>query len=188
MLQSGDGCDELTLVIGKGLQEARTNAISTAPKSAQLISHQFSKSSVRRQLRTPHSKLVGTLILMFFAQIIEGQLLNPSSLDLSLQTSQWHDPLIAHPITCYCQPRLKFYFAPLAQLAEQLTLNQRVAGSIPARCILRPAPVRRWCLVSPTWNASVPFLVRGSSADMNSVVTHFTENVSFLVIAAEFPG
>jgi hypothetical protein len=25
--------------------------------------------------------------------------------------------------------------APLAQLAEQLTLNQRVAGSIPARCI-----------------------------------------------------
>jgi hypothetical protein len=25
-------------------------------------------------------------------------------------------------------------FAPLAQLAEQLTLNQRVAGSIPARC------------------------------------------------------
>ena len=26
-------------------------------------------------------------------------------------------------------------FAPLAQLAEQLTLNQRVAGSIPARCI-----------------------------------------------------
>src|SRR5437868_13135539 len=82
----------------------------------------------------------------------------------------------------------KMQFAPLAQLAEQLTLNQRVAGSIPARCILRPAPVRRWCLVSPTWNASVPFLVRGSSADMNSVVTHFAENVSFLVIAAEFPG
>jgi hypothetical protein len=26
--------------------------------------------------------------------------------------------------------------APLAQLAEQLTLNQRVAGSIPARCML----------------------------------------------------
>jgi hypothetical protein len=26
------------------------------------------------------------------------------------------------------------HFAPLAQLAEQLTLNQRVAGSIPARC------------------------------------------------------
>jgi hypothetical protein len=25
------------------------------------------------------------------------------------------------------------YFAPLAQLVEQLTLNQRVAGSIPAR-------------------------------------------------------
>jgi len=33
MLQSGDGCDELTLVIGKGLQEARTNAISTAPRA-----------------------------------------------------------------------------------------------------------------------------------------------------------
>ena len=32
-------------------------------------------------------------------------------------------------------------FAPLAQLAEQLTLNQRVAGSIPARCILRVASV-----------------------------------------------
>jgi hypothetical protein len=32
-------------------------------------------------------------------------------------------------------------FAPLAQLAEQLTLNQRVAGSIPARCILRIASV-----------------------------------------------
>ena len=31
-------------------------------------------------------------------------------------------------------PRKKA-FAPLAQLAEQLTLNQRVAGSIPARCI-----------------------------------------------------
>ena len=31
--------------------------------------------------------------------------------------------------------------APLAQLAEQLTLNQRVAGSIPARCILRVASV-----------------------------------------------
>jgi hypothetical protein len=28
----------------------------------------------------------------------------------------------------------KKQFAPLAQLAEQLTLNQRVAGSIPARC------------------------------------------------------
>ena len=32
-------------------------------------------------------------------------------------------------------------FAPLAQLAEQLTLSQRVAGSIPARCILRIASV-----------------------------------------------
>ena len=29
----------------------------------------------------------------------------------------------------------KIVEAPLAQLAEQLTLNQRVAGSIPARCI-----------------------------------------------------
>jgi hypothetical protein len=28
----------------------------------------------------------------------------------------------------------KIVEAPLAQLAEQLTLNQRVAGSIPARC------------------------------------------------------
>jgi hypothetical protein len=28
----------------------------------------------------------------------------------------------------------KKHFAPLAQLAEQLTLNQRVVGSIPTRC------------------------------------------------------
>ena len=76
-------------------------------------------------------------------------------------------------------------FAPLAQLAEQLTLNQRVAGSIPARCILRPVSVRRRCLVSPTWNASVPFLVAGPSADMNSVVSYFAENVSFQIIATE---
>ena len=32
--------------------------------------------------------------------------------------------------------------APLAQLAEQVTLNHWVAGSIPARCIL-PATMRR---------------------------------------------
>jgi hypothetical protein len=37
-------------------------------------------------------------------------------------------------------------FAPLAQLAEQLTLNQRVAGSIPARCILRVALVSEMTL------------------------------------------
>jgi hypothetical protein len=30
----------------------------------------------------------------------------------------------------------KIVKAPLAQLAEQLTLNQRVAGSIPARCTI----------------------------------------------------
>ena len=30
----------------------------------------------------------------------------------------------------------KQLFAPLAQLAEQVTLNHWVAGSIPARCIL----------------------------------------------------
>ena len=30
----------------------------------------------------------------------------------------------------------KIAAAPLAQLAEQLTLNQRVAGSIPARCTI----------------------------------------------------
>jgi hypothetical protein len=32
--------------------------------------------------------------------------------------------------------------APLAQLAEQLTLNQRVAGSIPARCSFSPSRSR----------------------------------------------
>ena len=58
----------------------------------------------------------------------------------------------------------------------------------PARCILRPVSVRRRCLASPTWNASVPFLVGGSSTDMNSVVTHFTKNVSLHIVAAEFPG
>src|SRR5437899_2535945 len=96
----------------------------------------------------------------------------------------------------------KSQFAPLAQLAEQLTLNQRVAGSIPARCI-SAAPARalnrnrsvafspqtqRGVLASPTRNASVPFLVGGSSADMNSFVSHFTKNVSFLVFSAEFPA
>src|SRR6267378_8599204 len=75
-------------------------------------------------------------------------------------------------------------FAPLAQLAEQLTLNQRVAGSIPARCILRPVQFADG-LASPTWNASVPFLVRGSGADMNSVVSYFTEDISLQIITTE---
>jgi hypothetical protein len=38
------------------------------------------------------------------------------------------------PVRENTDPRLRDK-APLAQLAEQLTLNQRVAGSIPARCI-----------------------------------------------------
>ena len=33
-------------------------------------------------------------------------------------------------------------FAPLAQLAEQVTLNHWVAGSIPARCIFRSGDFR----------------------------------------------
>ena len=32
----------------------------------------------------------------------------------------------------------KQLIAPLAQLAEQVTLNHWVAGSIPARCIIHP--------------------------------------------------
>jgi hypothetical protein len=38
-------------------------------------------------------------------------------------------------IRLYSIDLVKRHFAPLAQLAEQVTLNHWVAGSIPARCI-----------------------------------------------------
>ena len=40
----------------------------------------------------------------------------------------------------FCEAKIKSIFnlcGPLAQLVEQLTLNQRVAGSIPARLTMR---------------------------------------------------
>ena len=43
-------------------------------------------------------------------------------------------------------------------------------------------------LAPPTWNASVPFLVGGSGADMNSVVSYFTEDVSLQIITTELPA
>jgi hypothetical protein len=46
----------------------------------------------------------------------------------------------------------KIVEAPLAQLAEQLTLNQRVAGSIPARC----TPMKNWWFTRFTSKAQLP--------------------------------
>jgi hypothetical protein len=75
MLQSGNGCDELTLVIGKGSHKKPAQMPfqpSLSPKNAQPISHQFSGNSAR-QLRTTNSKSVGTLIFVLFAPITGTQ-------------------------------------------------------------------------------------------------------------------
>jgi hypothetical protein len=54
---------------------------------------------------------------------------------------------------------LEQVFGPLAQLVEQLTLNQLVVGSIPTR---------------PTISARIVKSLRGSHASIKSVLRHWT--------------
>src|SRR5947207_4189721 len=69
----------------------------------------------------------------------------------------------------------KQLFAPLAQLAEQVTLNHWVAGSIPARCtifaqstyrcaigILRPTPKARLVTFNPGADCSRLYSLRST--------------------------
>jgi len=56
MLQSGDGCDELTVVIEKGSRKKSARMPfqpSLSPKSAQPISHQFSMRSRLGRISLP---------------------------------------------------------------------------------------------------------------------------------------